>query len=155
MERKELLILQQFRKNARENLTRTSRRTGIPVSTIYKKKKKYQGTLIKKHTVLLDFSQLGYALKVIMAMKVPPAQRSEVTQYLHGHHRINSLYKITSGYDVMVEAIFRNLKEYQIFCESIDKFPIQDRQEFFIIEDIKQEEFLANDAYLDILEEQL
>lgn len=155
MEPKELLILHQFRRNARENLTRTSRKTGIPVSTLYDRLKRYEGTLIRKHTALLDFAQLGFALKVLMAIKVPPGDRSEVADFLERHHRVNSLYKITSGYDILLEGIFRNLKEYQMFCETIDKFPISDRQEFFVIEDIKQEAFLTNENYLDILEQSM
>ena len=40
---KEQLILSQFRRNARENLTTTSKRIHIPISTIYDRLKKYEG----------------------------------------------------------------------------------------------------------------
>jgi DNA-binding Lrp family transcriptional regulator len=155
MEKKELLILNQFRKNARENLTTTARKTGIPVSTIYERLKKYEGNLIKKHTVLLDFGMLGFSLKVVMAIKIVGTQRDDFTDFLSTHHRVNSLYKITSGYDVMVEAIFKDLYEYQKFCDALEQYQILNKQEFFILEDVKQEDFLANDAFLDILETQL
>lgn len=155
MEKKELLIMSQFRQNARENLTRTSRKIGIPVSTIYDRLKRYEGTVIKKHTALLDFSQLGFSLKVLMAVKIMPENRLDLINFLEKHHRVNSLYKITSGYDVLLEGIFKNLKEYQLFCESIESFKIQNKQEFFVVEDIKQEEFLANEEFLDILSETL
>ena len=147
--------MSQFRKNARENLTRTSRRTGIPVSTIYDRLKRYEGSIIKKHTALLDFAELGFSLKVLMAIKVTADKRDELLSFLEKHHRVNSLYKITSGYDVLLEGIFKNLKEYQLFCENIEVFTPQGRQEFFIIEDIKQEDFLANEEFLDILSETL
>jgi DNA-binding Lrp family transcriptional regulator len=155
VEKKELLIMSQFRQNARENLTRTSRKIGIPVSTIYDRLKRYEGTVIKKHTALLDFSQLGFSLKVLMAVKIMPENRLDLINFLEKHHRVNSLYKITSGYDVLLEGIFKNLKEYQLFCESIESFKIQNKQEFFVVEDIKQEEFLANEEFLDILSETL
>lgn len=151
MEKKELLIINQFRRNARENLTKTARRTGIPVSTLFDKLKRYEGTIIKKHTALLDFSQIGFALKVFMAIKVASHARNQLHSFLNKHHRVNSLYKVTSGYDMVAEGIFRNLKEYQLFCEDLDAIGLIERQEFFVIEDIRQEEFLAHEEYLDIL----
>ncbi len=143
--------MSQFRRNARENLTKASRRTGIPVSTLYDRLKKYEGSLIKKHTTLLNFSALGFSLKVLMIIKVLPERKDSIMHHLEKHHRVNSLYKIANGYDIMLEGIFKDLREYQIFCESIDAFSIQDRQDFFVIEDIKQEDFLANEEYLEIL----
>ena len=62
--KKELKIISEFRKNARENLTCASRKLGIPVSTIYDRLKKYSGNLITRHTAILDFKKLGFGIKV-------------------------------------------------------------------------------------------
>ena len=153
MKRKELLILHQFRKNARENLTSAARKTGIPISTIYEHLRKYQGDVIRKHTAIVDFNKLGFSLKVLMAIKVAPERKKELLEFLQHHHRVNSLYTIASGFDIMVEGIFRDLYEYQCFCDSIESYPIQMRQEYFVLKDIKQEDFLSNASFLDMIEE--
>ncbi|MFT4310641.1 MAG: Lrp/AsnC family transcriptional regulator [Candidatus Woesearchaeota archaeon] len=143
MEQKELLILHHFRKNARENLKSASKKTGVPISTIHERLKKYQGTLIKKHTVLLDFSLLGYALKVFMVIKAH--KKEDVIHFLSHYKQTNSLYRISNGYDIMVEVLFRDLLQYQQFCDELDTYDIVSKQEYFILKELKQEEFLSND----------
>ncbi|HIJ01446.1 TPA: hypothetical protein HA363_02255, partial [Candidatus Woesearchaeota archaeon] len=58
--KKDVLLMSFFRNNARENLTRISRITRIPVSTIFDKLRDYEKELVKKHTTLLDFRKLGF-----------------------------------------------------------------------------------------------
>ena len=53
---KDLLIISCLRENSRNNLTNISKMTGIPISTIFDWLKKYEGSIIKKHTALLSFS---------------------------------------------------------------------------------------------------
>ena len=65
MDKKELLILSQFRKNARENLTTTSRRIHVPISTLHDRLKKYEGKVIQRHTSILNFGEIGYNLKLV------------------------------------------------------------------------------------------
>jgi len=52
--KKDLIVISYLRQNARETLTRLSRKTHIPVSTIYDKLKLHEHNLITKYTSLLD-----------------------------------------------------------------------------------------------------
>lgn len=82
VDKKGLLLMTFLRKNARENLTRLSRKTSIPVSTIYDKLKGYDGNLIVKHTTLLDFSKLGFNARANILLKVERSLREELRSFL-------------------------------------------------------------------------
>jgi hypothetical protein len=45
----------------------------------------------------------------------------------------------------MVECVFRQIKDMDQFLDEVEKkFRIQDKQSFFIIEDLKREEFMSD-----------
>lgn len=149
MDRKELLILSQFRRNARENLTTASRKIHVPISTIYDRLRRYEGSVITKHTALLDFGKLGYGLKIQMVLKVNPKDKKGLLEFLSKHNRVNSLFTVSNGFDYMIEVILRDLLEVSQFLESLEQFNILDRHEFYIISDVKREEFLTDIDLLD------
>ena len=149
MDKKELMILSQFRRNARENLTTASRKIHIPISTIYDRLRRYEGSVITKHTSLIDFGKLGYGLKIQMVLKVHPKDRRPLQEFLSKHVRVNSLFTISNGFDFMIEVILRNLLEVSQFLESLEQFNILDRHEFYVIQDIKREDFLTDVDMLD------
>ena len=147
---KELLILSQFRKNARENLTKTSRRIHIPISTIYDRLKKYEGTIIKRHTSLLDFTKLGFAIKIHLVLKVGLKDKGNVRKFLQFHPRTNSVFGISNGYDFMSEVILRNFAEVEQFMTQLESFNILDHHEFYIVSDLKREEFLLDSKMVEM-----
>jgi DNA-binding Lrp family transcriptional regulator len=136
-------ILCLLRKNSRETLTKLSRSTGIPISTIYDRIKLHNGSVIKKHTSIVDFEKLGYSARANIALKVEKADRAELTSFLLKHGNVNSAYRTANGFDFIVEAIFRNHMELNDFSEELDKnFQITQKQIYYILEDIKREEFM-------------
>ena len=149
VDKKELLILSQFRQNARENLTTTSKRIHIPISTIYDRLKKYEGTIIRRHTSLLDFSRLGYAIKIHLVLKVGLKDKMSVRKFLHSHPRTTSLFGISNGYDFMAEVILKNFEEVETFMQQLERFEIVDHHEFYIVSDLKREEFLLDSTAMD------
>ncbi|MEM4260034.1 MAG: Lrp/AsnC family transcriptional regulator [Candidatus Woesearchaeota archaeon] len=149
--KKEILLLTYLRNNARESLTKISRFTKIPVSTIFDRIKAYQGTLIRKHTTLLNFQQLGFDIKLYMLFKIKKDQKTEFFTFLFNYANTNSLFRVNSDFDFMVELIFKDMKKLSEFNEQIEKFQIEERREFFILEDIKRESFLTNQIDIDFL----
>jgi DNA-binding Lrp family transcriptional regulator len=57
-------ILAHLRQNSRTNLTKISKETAVPISTIFDRIKRYNKDVIIKNTVLLDFRKIGYEHKV-------------------------------------------------------------------------------------------
>ncbi len=151
LEKKDLLILSQFRENARKNLTAISKQTKIPVSTLFKKLKKYEQTIITKHTAIIDFSKLGFNTMAKLLIKVDKSRRSELEQYLLKHQNVNSVSKIIGSYDFAVEAIFSSIQNLEMFIDSIDeRFGIKKKEIFYIVDDIKREGFLADNNLIEL-----
>ncbi|MFW6383289.1 MAG: Lrp/AsnC family transcriptional regulator [Nanoarchaeota archaeon] len=149
----DLLLIASLRKNARETLTNMSKRVGMPVSTIFDKLKVFKGNEIKKHTSLIDFSKLGFGTRAVMILKARKNEREKLKGFLEKSHHINSISRINNGYDFIVDVIFKNLKELEEFGEKLEeKYKIKSKQNFYIIEDIKREDFLSDPEHVKLLE---
>ena len=131
MNQKDLKILSELRNNARMPLTKMSRKTQIPVSTIFDRLKLNEKDIIIKHTSLLDFNKLGFNTRANITLKVDKNDKETLKQHLMRHHQINSVYKINNGFDFMVEGIFKQIKDMEDFLEQLEqKFNIIDKKSF-------------------------
>lgn len=137
-------LISLFRENSRLNLTTMSRRTKIPISTIYDKLKEYhQKNLIFRHTCLLNFKELGFNIRVNILIKSKKETKEKLFKYLKMSPSINTLSIVNSGFDYYIEGIFQDFSSYNDFSKKLEDFEVQKTQEFFIMEDIKREDFLA------------
>ncbi len=144
MKKKDYKILTELRKNSRAQLKEISKNTSIPISTIYDRIKNSYGNVVKKHTAILNFELLGFNAKANICLKCNKKSKQELYSHLKRHPNVNSLYKINNGYDYMVEAIFKNIKELEEFIENIeDVYGIKSKEVFYIIDEIIKENFLT------------
>ncbi|MBD3319252.1 winged helix-turn-helix transcriptional regulator [Candidatus Woesearchaeota archaeon] len=149
MKKQDLVLMSYLRQNSRMSLTNLSKKTGIPISSIFDRLKKANGTLIQKHVSLLDFGKLGFSVKVSILLKVGKQEKEKVKDALVKFFNVNSLCKVNNGYDFLVEAIFHDLKELEDFFDALDKkFTIRKREVYYIIEDLKKEGFLSDPQLL-------
>ena len=151
---RDLLIVSHLRQDARITLTRMSRETRIPVSTIFDKIRGYKETgLIKKNTAIVSFERFGYSTKALIFFSAHREDRGKLAGILQNSPNVNSLLRINSGWDFVAEVIFPNYKEIEDFIESIEgKVGLKDKKVSYIIEELKKEEFLSNPkttAYMD------
>ncbi len=152
IKKSDLMILSQLRTNSRQRLTQMSRLTTVPVSTIFDRIKQFDGDIIQRHTALIDFTQLGFNVRLNVIIKIPKEMRETAKQYLSKHRNVNTVYKVNSGYDFHIELIFKNIKESEDFLENMDeKLDIIDRQVYYIIDEIKKEAFFADPLFVDAL----
>ena len=94
IDKKDMLIMAHLRMNARETLTRISKKTRVPVSTVYERIKNKEAELIVKHCALLDFTKLGFMTKAQVLIKAKNGDKKMVQEYLSKHHHVNNLFKI-------------------------------------------------------------
>lgn len=139
---KEILLLSCLRKNGRESLTKMSRVTGMPVSTVFDVMK--ETDKVAKNTCLLNFTKLGYAIRASIVLKVDSCQKEDIKKFLLLNTNVNSLYKINNGYDFMLEVVYKELKDLEMFIEKLDKFKIIEKNVYYIIDDIAREKFLSD-----------
>ena len=149
--RKNMLLITCFRKNARENLTHISKMTSIPVSTIFDKLREFEKDIIKKHTTLIDFRRLGFDIRLSMLFKVARESRDDFKRFLMTNENVNSIYRISNGFDYLIEAIFKDMNDLQRFTELLENYKIETKQELFILEDLKRESFLTDEVHTKLL----
>ena len=142
MKAKDLQLLACLRENARQKITKISRRTKLPVSTIFDKLHEYKSMV--RFTTLLNFSHVGYSAKVHFLLKPAKEDREKLEVYLSENANVNSLFKVNNGYDYLAEGIFRSMSDVEDFLEKIeDGFRIKEKELYYIIDDLKREQFLA------------
>ncbi len=139
---KEMKILANLRQDARQSLVSISKKTDIPVSTVYEKIKQQESLTIKKYTSLLDFPSLGFNIRAKILVK------GDVKDYLMEHENVNSVFQLNDGFDFAADCIFKHMSEFKSFIEGLDGVK---KEVFFVTDELKREEFLSLD-YLKNLE---
>jgi DNA-binding Lrp family transcriptional regulator len=147
MKEKDYKILAELRKNSRAQLKEISKNTSLPISTIYERIKNNYSNIVKKHTSILNFELLGFNAKANICLKCDKKYKNELYEHLKNHPNINSLSKINNGFDCMVEAIFKNVKELEEFVENLEeKYCIKSKQIYYIIDEIVKEKFFTEQS---------
>ena len=144
MKYNDLLILANLRENARETLTRMSKRTRIPVSTIFERLKNYDKNIVKKYTSIIDFTKLGYNTKALILINPMPETRNIVEEFLQKNKTVNSLYKVSTNFEYLAEVICRDMQELQKFLEVIEGLKLKQKEVLFVIDDLKKEDFMSS-----------
>ncbi len=140
---KEKQIIAALRKNARYSLKELAQKLDMPTSTVHDKVKRYEKTIIQKHTSLLNFQELGFNTHLFLAIKTKRGQRNELENYLKNSCHTNTLYQVNDQFDFLVETIFKNPKEAQDFLDELkENFIIEKFYVHNIICNLKKEEFL-------------
>jgi DNA-binding Lrp family transcriptional regulator len=152
MKAKELHIVRHLRVNARETLTRLSKKTGIPISTLFDKLNQYKDDVILRHTCLIDYTKLGFDLRVHLLFKVQK-DKERFEKFITEHYQVNSVFKINNGYDYLVEAVFKNMRDFTEFMQGFDKFAIKDRKEFYVLQDLRREAFLTTETHVNLMQQ--
>ncbi len=140
----ELRLLGYFRRNARLALTKISKQTGIPVSTIFDKLRKYEGDIIQRHVALLDFQKMGYTTRANVFVKTTPNNRIALANFLKLHPNVNAAYRVNNGFDYLVEAVFRNIQEHEEFLETLElEQGVTAKEVYFVIGEVSREHFMS------------
>ncbi len=141
--RNDLAILSCLRENSREKLTLISKRIRLPVSTIFDRLSAYKE--FTRNTTLVDFSQLGFGAHVSILLKTAKAEREKVTTHLSSHPNVNSILRITNGYDYLIEGVFRTMTDVEDFIEKIEEqYTVKKKDVFYVLQDVRRETFLSN-----------
>lgn len=143
MTAQDLMILSALRSNSRGSLHSLSKKINIPHSTLHDKVKGYEKEIIRKYTSVLNYEQLGYGCRAIIALKLSKLQTEKLHNYVLGKKEINNAYEINHGYDLLIECIFKTKTELKMFMEELDEnFQIQEKHVFEMYNDLKREGFL-------------
>ena len=140
---KDLQIIAHLRQDSRKNLTLISKEIAMPISTVFDRIKRYNNGIITRNTILVDFKKLGYNMKLNMLIKTKTESRDRLRKFLEEHGSVNNVYRVNNGFDYIIEAIFKNLVQVQEFEDALEKYDIQSIQQYYILEEIKEEGFIS------------
>ncbi len=150
--KKDLLVVSHLRNNSRETLTKLSKKTNVPISTLHDKLKGKCGEVIQRNVALIDFSKVGFHCRAYITMRVNKKQRNDIREYLEKQQELNTLLRINNGYDFLVEGVFRNINDMEMFIERLDeKFDIKEKKVYHVINNIKQEAFMNSPESMGLL----
>lgn len=151
--KKDMEIISHLRQDARKKITSISKEMGMPVTTIYDKIKAHKRKgIIKKHVALLDYGKLGYSTIAMIALKVPKEKRDELSTFLIKHPLVNSLYRVNSEHDFLVEIITGDMLSLKEFAENLQSdYKTEVPLIFNLINELKKEEFLSKKSDIDAL----
>ena len=143
MNPKHFQLLSCLRENSREKLTVISKKTKIPISTLFDLLNELKSEIISKPTVLINFSKLGYHTQAQVFLKVNKEDKERVKKHLVCHNNINTIYKINNNWDFVIETVHKNIKELDDYLEKLeDRFNIENKQIHYLVDDIKREGFM-------------
>jgi len=145
MNPKTLQLLAHLRENSREKLTTISRKTNIPISTLFDLLKELQTGLITKSTVLLDYSKLGYHTRAKVFLKVNNDSKDKLKNHLNLNPNVNTVFKINNKWNFIIETVHKNIKELDDFLEKLeDNYNIEDKQIHYLVDEVKREGSVVN-----------
>lgn len=154
MKIKDLLIISYLRQNSRESLVTLSKKTGIPVSTIFEKLKTNFNNFVERSTVLINVKEINLQLHILLFIKVARDQKQEFQQKIRKNIFVNAIYKINNGYDYILEIYLPNMIFLDRFIDDINRnYQILDYKIEFISEIIEREKFLNDPQTIDFLKE--
>jgi Lrp/AsnC family transcriptional regulator, regulator for asnA, asnC and gidA len=145
---KDLMIISKLRDDSRMKLTKLSKETKIPVSTIFDKIKEFKPDFIKKFSCVIDFEKLGFPVKSKLMLQVNVEDRERLKNFLKKKECVNSVFRINNGFNFLIEGIFKNIRLSEQFIEKIEEeFKVTNLLNFYVFEEIKKEEFQLIDDY--------
>ncbi len=131
------LILKELRRNSRTSIRELSRKLNISPSTVKMKIQELEDDGIIKGYVGMPNIQ---KMNLINAVFFAQCSAKKINE-LKGNPFINSLFRISNHYNLLIDCIFPNIKEYVKFKNSLIKDEVEFK-EYFVTDEIKREEFL-------------
>ncbi|MGE0793045.1 MAG: Lrp/AsnC family transcriptional regulator [Candidatus Woesearchaeota archaeon] len=145
LKKKDFEIIKHLRMNSRQTLTQISKKTHIPISTLYDKLRLYEKEAILKHTSIIDFDKLGYSTRTQIYLKTNLENRHKLQNFLLTHENINNMFLLTNDYDFCLDCVFEDSRSVRDFIDYLDnEFCIEKQQVLFVAKEIVAEKFLAS-----------
>jgi hypothetical protein len=140
LSKEELYIVGRFRENSRlkaNSLTgfvgRSPATVGKMVSTL--------GTVMRRFYSVLDYSRLGYSVRVLVFLKPRINSRDELITHLSSSININCLQRTTSGF--FIEGLFRNVADSHDFLETLNCY-CSKVEIYYQVDELKSEGFFCD-----------
>jgi len=125
---KTLKILKLLMKNSKLSYRQIAKKLGIsPTAVISRIRSLENAGIIKKYTIELDYSKLGFDFPVIIEVRVSKGMLAEVEKRIAEHPNVLGVYDITGDFDVAILALFKTRKDLDRFVKNLQRLEYVER----------------------------
>ena len=110
--------------NSRTSLRRMAEELGMPHTTIHSRLKKLEAAgVIRRYTVDIDYSVLGYDVTALINVSVEGSLIEDVERRVSEISNVIAVYDVTGEFDIVLVARFRGIGELDRFIKWLNKLP--------------------------------
>jgi len=148
LDQADLKILGHLRTNARKTLTRISKETRIPISSLFDRLKRLERiNVIRRYTSLLDLKKIGIHVRILLLVKAHKGSKRNLEGWLKQKLQVNCLIRTNGQWKLAAECLFQIIENLESFIENFEKdFKGVEFSVHYILEDLKREGFLAGNS---------
>lgn len=119
----DMKLLYELTKDASISVPNLSKKLGINASVLYSRiKRLVKKKLIKKFTIVIDESLLGFGVKATVGINRDPKQKDAIYKALIATPEVASISEVTGRFDMMVRVFAENLETlHTVVIEKIGK----------------------------------
>ncbi len=133
----DLKLLSELKKDGSISIPLLAKKLNINASVLYSRIKRLQKKkMIKKFTIDIDESQLGFGVKAYVGINRDPKFKTKIHENLLEISEIDRIIEVTGRFDLMVGALAEDLEQlHNIVVEKIGKIDgIQNTETFVELE---------------------
>ena len=133
----DLKLLSELKKDGNISVPLLSKKLNINASVLYSRiKRLIKKKMIKKYTIDIDESQLGFGVKAYVGINRDPKFKAEIHENLLKIAEIDRIIEVTGRFDLMVGALAEDLEQlHSIVVDKIGKIDgIQNTETFVELE---------------------
>jgi len=129
----DMKLLFELTSDANISVPNLSKKLGINASVLYSRIKRLsKKKLIKKYTIVIDDTLLGFGVKATVGINRDPKSKELIHKALMGTPEIESISEVTGRFDILVRVLAQNLEAlHSVVIEKIGKIDgIQNTETF-------------------------
>jgi len=133
----DLSLLSELKKDGSISIPLLAKKLNINASVLYSRiKRLIKKKMIKKYTIDIDESQLGFGVKAYVGINRDPKFKAEIHENLLKIPEIDRIIEVTGRFDLMVGALAEDLEQlHSIVVDKIGKIDgIQNTETFVELE---------------------
>ena len=108
--------------NARESFVNIAKKFNVSETAIRKRIKKLEEMgIIKKYTIQVDPSKLGFKINALIGIDTTPEDYISIIEHLKAMDDIKNLYSSTGDHMILAECWFKDSNELTNFIKKLEK----------------------------------
>lgn len=134
-------ILRSLIRNSRITISQMSKEIDVPDATISNRLKKLEDEVIKRYTMILDWSKVGLDITAIIIIQTESEKHESVKEELSRLEEVSEVYSVSGEYDILIKVWVPGIEELnQLINSKIRSVDgVEDLTEMIVMERVKED----------------